>query len=91
MSEGIKQVRAKYFVQSVTEVLAGGTKTEANPKGIGSTFNIKLSVVMDGSDENKDFFKWTPSGVIELNVVKKETGEFFEIGEEYYLDFTKAP
>lgn len=42
--------------------------------------------VTSGSEENKSFFKFTPTGRLELGTVNKEV--HFEIGGEYYLDFT---
>ena len=44
--------------------------------------------VTSGSVENKGFFKFTPTGRLELGTVNKDV--HFEIGEEYYLDFTAA-
>ncbi len=42
--------------------------------------------VTSGSEENKAFFRWTPTGRLELGTVNKDV--HFEIGREYYLDFT---
>lgn len=47
----------------------------------------KLNVVYAGSPENTKFFASTPSGTIELATLK--TG-LFEVGKEYYVDFTEA-
>jgi hypothetical protein len=52
--------------------------------------NINLQAVYDGSPENKEFFKWTPSGSVGLNVVNPAAAEQFIEGAEYYLDFTKV-
>ena len=74
-------VRAKFTVQSVTRIkLYDGTE--------GQT--IRLTPVTGGSDENKDFYKYTPGGAVELMTVNKTAGDYFELGEAYYLDFTKA-
>lgn len=43
--------------------------------------------VTGGSEENEQFFRWTPNGKIEFGVT---TEKKFEPGEEYYLDFTLA-
>lgn len=44
--------------------------------------------VTSGSDENKEFFQYTPSGKIELGTINEKVS--FEIGKEYYLDFSPA-
>jgi hypothetical protein len=56
--------------------------------GIGTV--IKLSPVMDGSAENKEFYKYSPSGAIELGTVNEAAAAMFEVGKEYYVDFTQA-
>lgn len=38
------------------------------------------------SEENKTFFKWTPSGSLSMGVLNPNVS--FEIGKSYYLDFT---
>jgi hypothetical protein len=47
----------------------------------------KFSPVTQGSEENKAFFKWTPSGSLEFGTVQAQA---FEIGKEYYLDLSPA-
>lgn len=44
--------------------------------------------VNSGSEENKKFFASTPNGSISIGVVHKG---MFQLGREYYLDFTPAP
>ena len=51
---------------------------------------IKLSPVVSGSEENKSFYKYTPSGTIDLQIVNDEATKQFEVGKEYYVDFTIA-
>ncbi len=47
--------------------------------------------VIDGSEENKSFAKYTPSGGSYLNISYETPAiDFFEEGKEYYLDFSKA-
>ncbi len=75
-------VRAKFYVSSLKQ-----TKM-----GMGSEVGtvIELYPVMNGSDENKEFYKYTPSGKLELGTVNEEAAKQFEIGKEYYVDFTPA-
>lgn len=70
-------VRAKFIVDS---------KTEHKDK----YFSITLKPVTCGSEENKEFYKWTPSGLITLDVINTKVSDQFEIGKEYYIDFTKV-
>lgn len=71
-------VRAKFKVESVTSNgVEGG--------------NVKLTPVMSGSPENESFFRWSPWGAIEIGTVNEAAFAQFEIGAEFYVDFTKAP
>ncbi len=76
-------VRAKFYVNSLTK-----QKMWNGTDGIGTV--VKMSPVMDGSDENKQFYKYSPSGSIELGTVNENAAAQFEIGKEYYVDFTPA-
>lgn len=75
-------VRAKFKVQSITR--------QAGWSGSGELQTIKLHPVTSGSDENKAFYAATPAGSIDLSVVPKEVGDQFNIGQEFYVDFTPA-
>ena len=70
-------VRAKFRVASKTE--------SAN-----KAFVVHLEPVITGSEENKQFYKWTPSGKIELATVNEDAAKQFEVGTEMYIDFTPA-
>lgn len=51
---------------------------------------ITLTPVTNGSEENKTFWKYTPCGKIELSTVNQNAADQFEVGKEYYIDFTPA-
>jgi hypothetical protein len=53
-------------------------------------FKITLEPVVDGSAENKEFFKWTPYGKMEMGTINAKAAEEFVVGQEYYIDFNKA-
>jgi hypothetical protein len=76
-------VRAKFAVQSVT-------RTQHWDKAKGEVQTVRLSPVTSGSEENKAFYEATPGGNIELATLNPQAGNYFELGKEYYLDFTKA-
>ena len=69
------QVRAKFFCHAVTKMVSSP----------GYVFSYEFSAVTDGSKENKSFWKWTPSGTIKLSSIRDD---IFEVGKEYYIDFT---
>ena len=73
-------VRAKFHVTSIEASLSGNTEMKT----------VKLSPVCSGSEENKQFFKWTPSGRIELGVLNGDAAKAFNLGQEFFVDFTPA-
>ena len=67
-------VRAKFTVSMVDE------KNKA----------VYLAPVTSGSDENAEFYKWTPGGHILLQTVNEDALAQFANGKEFYVDFTSA-
>jgi hypothetical protein len=54
---------------------------------------LKLSPVYGNGDpehENTKFWQYSPSGSISLGTVNPAAWEQFEMGKEYYIDFTPA-
>lgn len=76
-------VRAKFFVQSIT--------TSKRWNGPGTMGTVKLAPVSGSSEENKRFYEASPGGAIELGTINADALAQFEIGKEYYVDFTPAP
>ena len=54
-------------------------------------FHVQLRPVVNGSDENKEFYRWTPAGLIEFNTINRAAAEGFEFGKFYYVDISEAP
>lgn len=79
-------VRAKFKVASKTSS-DWGKLADGSIKVVET---VKLQVVYDGSPENKKFFEASPSGSIDLGILNPEASKQFEIGKEYYVDFTLA-
>lgn len=75
-------VRAKFYCASKTE--------QASPGSTQKQVSITLQPVTNGSDENKQFYQYTPSGKLELNIINPAAASQFEVGKEYYVDFTPA-
>jgi hypothetical protein len=73
-------IRAKFYVVSL--------KKTKFTDGIGTV--VELLPVISGSDENKEFYKWTPSGRVELGTINDKVAASFEVGKEYYIGFTPA-
>lgn len=51
---------------------------------------VVMSPVYSGSEENEQFFRATPCGLIDLQVVNPTALAAFQPGKEYYVDFTPA-
>ncbi len=76
-------VRAKFKVTSTTQ-------REHWDSQKGHIHEIELYPVTNGSPENEAFYAVTPAGVVKLQTVNHDAGTQFELGAEYYLDFTRA-
>ena len=71
-------VRAKFKVTSVEPITEGGSGT------------VRLSPVIGGSPENDAFYKYTPSGFIELGTINGVALAQFAEDKEFFVDFTPA-
>jgi len=68
------KVRAKFYVDRVEPTTEGG--------------EVVLYPVVGGSAENDSFYKYTPAGSIHLSTINESAIEQFEVGGQYYVDFT---
>lgn len=93
-------VRAKFRYVSYTTTMqmiqVGGRGVADDPFRYENmeVRTMKFSPVYGNGDpnhENTKFWRATPSGSLELGTVNKEAWEQFELGKEYYLDFSPAP
>jgi hypothetical protein len=73
-------VRAKFKVTQTAQTWSGTVPSHV----------IRLSPVTSGSPENEKFYRYTPCGSIELSTVNDDAAKQFELGKEYYVDFTLA-
>jgi len=64
--------------------------TEVQPAGGDNGTRVVLVPVIDGSEENKEFYRWTPGGAISLDTINAAAAAQFEVGAEFYVDFTRA-
>ena len=97
-------VRAKFKVTSIK--LTEGSKDvldeAGNPVKDEKGYNKRVSCPMhtvelypvygngDPKHENTKFWQSSPSGKIELGTINAAAAEQFEIGREFYIDFTPA-
>ena len=77
--EVAKTVRAKFLC-----IEKGETGYSAGNK----TSKLVLVPVTATCEENKQFFSYTPTGKLELGIVNPNAAARFEVGKEYYVDFT---
>ena len=85
LRRGNMSVRAKFYVSEVKQ-----TRTNWGSQDGELLTTIKLLPVTGNSEENKTFFRWTPSGAIDLGTINPAVVEQFHIGDEFYVDFTPA-
>ena len=78
-------VRAKFYVSEVKQ-----SRNHYGSQEGELLTTIKLVPVTGTSNENKAFFRWTPSGTIDLGTVNPAVVANFHIGDEFYVDFTPA-
>jgi len=78
-------VRAKFRVNLVSPYV--------DAKGQPTGSRIDLAPVYDSNkdSENAKFLNMTPWGQITLATVSPAAAEHFKPGDEFYVDFTKAP
>lgn len=75
-------VRCKFICQKKTESNHGG--------GANNGWFVEMTPVTGDSPEDKEFYKWTPSGQVNLGLLNPAAAERFEVGKAYYLDITPA-
>jgi len=76
LKEKTMTVRAKFVCNVKTQTMDG--------------YTVKFTPVTSGSEENDQYFKWTPFGSLEMGTLNPEAAEQFTPGMEYYVDFTPA-
>ena len=75
-------VRAKFKVDSIHINLYGKEELRS--------VNLTPVYSNDPASENAKFWKYTPCGKIELGTINPDAWKQFELGKEYYIDFTLA-
>jgi hypothetical protein len=89
-------VRAKFKCDRIECVQSSVPKVDGDGKVAyvaGEVRTVTLSPVYGGGDpnhENTKFWRASPSGSIELGCANLAAAEAFELGHEYYVDFSLA-
>jgi hypothetical protein len=92
-------VRAKFKVQRIERLQHTRYKPgeESKPQMERELETVELQTIamapvysQDPNAENKRFWEASPSGEIKLGTVSPAAWQEFELGAEYYVDFTRA-
>jgi hypothetical protein len=91
-------VRAKFKYVGYEASLTTRRKDRNQPSTDENTETVEMRSLKfqpvyandDPNHENSRFWAYTPSGEIRLGTINPEAWKEFEIGEEYYVDFTPA-
>jgi hypothetical protein len=90
-------VRAKFRVRDYSTAVDNRPTGEKDENGTPilapvevRTINLVPVYSQDPGSENHTFWKYTPSGAIQLGTINPAAWEQFELNREYYVDFTPA-
>lgn len=83
-----RTMRAKMKVTGVKPSPAEGEKVQETLTF--SAVSKSEAYPEDGSDENNSFARWSPSAYLEILVANPALFGQFAVGDEFYLDFTRA-
>ena len=82
-------MRAKLRVTFVLEQFYG--KDKAKSGEILSFCAVGLNKYPENvDDENNSYAKWSPSADLKIQIANPDLWGVFTVGDEYYVDFTKA-
>jgi hypothetical protein len=91
-------VRAKFKVDAIERTMSGKYVKSADGKNQvyvrEEMRTVKMSPVYGNGDpnhENTKFWEATPSGQLTLGMINLAAAVQFELGDEFYVDFTVAP
>lgn len=81
-------IRAKFKVDAKESVLMNNV--EAVTVKMTPVFPKAENGKTENEHENKTFWKYTPGGEFRMFTINKAAADYFELGKEYYIDFTKV-
>lgn len=81
------KVRAKFYCQEISQT--GYTKDGEPKVATGKLYKFAAVYSNDPKHENKQFFTATPNAKLEM-YIDNPAAQVFELGREYYVDFSPA-
>lgn len=57
--------------------------------GSGDDRQVQVRLTAAGGPENQEWSRWTPSATFDISL-KGDLADRFEIGKDYYVDFTEV-
>lgn len=77
----MSKVRAKFVVKQIINHLNGDpTADQAGEAVLGTVYD----------EAYKDWSKWKPQGKIKMTITNPSARDAFELGEQYFVDFSLA-
>jgi hypothetical protein len=83
-------VRARFQVMSITSYANQNPHTARERNVAVVEVTMKPVYSSDPKHENKAFWDATPGGELKMSVTNLDAVNAFQLGQEYYLDFTPA-
>jgi hypothetical protein len=91
-------VRAKFKVDGIERSMTTVDNGRVDESGRKAYDQVELQTVVlspvygngDPEHENTKFWRYSPTGQVRLGTINESAARYFELGQEYYLDFTKA-
>lgn len=85
-------VRAKFKVDKIERQIYGRYDSKTNTSTPVEMQTVVMSPVYSNEEgtENKKFWDASPSRQLTLGCINQAAWQHFELGKEYYIDFTKV-
>lgn len=85
-------VRAKFIITKIERTLSHRKNEEGNyvPAELWTIHGNPVYGNQDPNHENTRFWQASPSGSLALGTVNPEAVKEFDVGKEFYVDFTLA-
>lgn len=90
---GRRPARFKFVVAAIERHLHRNVTTGPKNERHDEVIFIKLRAVFAprAGSENREYWEEAPYSEVTLGTLNQERAEFFQLGAEYYVTFTRAP
>jgi hypothetical protein len=65
-------------------------RVEHTKKNDDGSTDVHMRAVATGSEENAEYWRWTPAGTLVLSTVNQKAADALEPGVEYYVDIVRS-